>query len=152
MHLDEKNRNSDFSSTFIAMTTFDLLALARQYVKDLSDGKSGEELIAAYFSKDAMQTEFPNKLMVNGQVSDYAELIERSKKGKHVVVQQLFSIEHEHAHDNTVILEVLWKGIFTIPIGHTTPGGTITAHIAMVLEFENGKIIRQRNYDCYEPF
>jgi ketosteroid isomerase-like protein len=26
------------------------------------------------------------------------------------------------------------------------------AHIAAFLEFRDGKIVAQRNYDCYEPF
>jgi len=28
----------------------------------------------------------------------------------------------------------------------------MTAHFCMVLELEDGRIRRQRNYDCFEPF
>jgi hypothetical protein len=134
------------------MNSFDILSLAKQHLQDIADGKSGEELIAQYFLKEASLKELPNKLNVNGSTSDYNELIERSKKGKHIVMQQSFSVLHEHLAGNVVILEVLWKGVFTIPIGNTKPGGDITAHCALVMEFENGKIIKQRNYDCFEPF
>src|SRR6478735_4190361 len=120
------------------MSDFDILSLAKQHLQDLADGKFGEELIASYFSKDVTQKELPNKLNINGSTSDYNELIERSKKIRHIVMQQTFTVLHEHLAGNTVILEVLWKGIFTIPIGNTQPGGTINAHCALIMEFENG--------------
>ena len=30
--------------------------------------------------------------------------------------------------------------------------GTSAARICQVIEYEDGLIIRQRNYDCFEPF
>lgn len=134
------------------MDNFDLIAIAKQHLKDIEDGKSGEELIAPYFSHQAVQVELPNKLNVNGGTSNYSDLIERSKKGKHIIVQQSYTVMNEFISGNTVILEVLWKGVFTIPVGNTPPGGTIKAHFAMFMEFEEGKIVKQRNYDCFEPF
>jgi hypothetical protein len=38
-----------------------------------------------------------------------------------------------------------------IPIGSLTPGCEMRAHFAVILEIENERIRRQRNYDCFEP-
>jgi phosphatidylserine synthase len=35
---------------------------------------------------------------------------------------------------------------------HLQPGAVLRGHCAMVFDFVDGKIARQRNYDCYEPF
>jgi len=32
------------------------------------------------------------------------------------------------------------------------PGEAMRARICQVIEYEDGLIIRQRNYDCFEPF
>ncbi|MCB9307325.1 MAG: nuclear transport factor 2 family protein, partial [Lewinellaceae bacterium] len=53
---------------------------------------------------------------------------------------------------DTVVLECIWRGTLAIPIGNIPAGGQMTAYFAQVFEFRDGKIYRQRNYDCFEPF
>jgi len=38
------------------------------------------------------------------------------------------------------------------PFDSLPAGGTMRAHVAIFLEFRNGKIVAQRHYDCYEPW
>ena len=49
-----------------------------------------------------------------------------------------------------VALEVKWCGTLAVSLGDLTAGQVLRAHIAAYLEFRDGKIITQRNYDCYE--
>jgi ketosteroid isomerase-like protein len=37
-------------------------------------------------------------------------------------------------------------------MGSIRPGEPMRARFAQVIEFEDGLIIRQRNYDCFDPF
>lgn len=60
---------------------------------------------------------------------------------------------------NTVVLkkylqlvETLWSGEVAIDVGHLKKDQKLSAHCAIRFDFEHGKIIRQVNYDCYEPF
>jgi hypothetical protein len=46
----------------------------------------------------------------------------------------------------------MWTGTLALPIGQIPIGGHMKANFARFYEFENGKIRRQRNYDCFEPF
>ncbi len=56
------------------------------------------------------------------------------------------------AEGNRVALEVLWEGVLAIPLGTLSAGATMRAHAGMFLEFREGKIISQRNRDCFERF
>ena len=51
-----------------------------------------------------------------------------------------------------MILEVLWAGTLAIPVGSLAAGDEMRAHFAVFIELRDGRIYRQRNYDCFEPF
>lgn len=129
----------------------DILSIARQHLADIAAGKAGQEL-APYFSPNIIQTEYPNRLNDSGGVSDFNTLITRSEKGKAIIASQSYDIQKEYVQGQTVILEVIWKATFTIPIGKLSPGEEMKAHFALFIEFEGDKIIRQRNYDCFDAF
>ncbi len=38
------------------------------------------------------------------------------------------------------------------PVMNLPAGGEMKAFVAMFLTFRDGKIVSQRNYDCYLPF
>ena len=129
----------------------DILQIARQYTVALATGKSGSEL-AQFFSTGVEQTEYPNRLNPSGGFSDYKTLIERSQKGKHLIDTQTFDIQREYVCGSTVILEIVWTASFKVPFGQLAPGQPMKAFFGVFLEFIGDKIIRQRNYDCFEPF
>jgi hypothetical protein len=39
-----------------------------------------------------------------------------------------------------------------VPLGELAAGASMRAHFAMFFELEDGRIRRQRNYDCFEPW
>ena len=51
-----------------------------------------------------------------------------------------------------VSLEVLWTGVLAISFGSLSAGSEMRAHSAMFFEFNDGKVVNQRNYDCFEPW
>ena len=130
---------------------YDILSLSKKHLRDIEDGKAGMEL-AAYYSEQIEQIEYPNTLNIHGAVSVFNTLIKRSEKGRQIVVSQKYEVHKEFVNGNTVILEVTWTAIMSIPIGKTPAGKELKANFALFIEFENDKIIRQRNYDCFEPF
>ena len=129
----------------------DILKIAREYTVALATGKSGGEL-AQFFSTGVEQTEYPNRLNPSGGVSGYQTLIERSQKGKYLIDTQTFDIQREYVCGNTVILEIVWTASFKVPFGQLAPGQPMKAFFGVFMEFIGDKIIRQRNYDCFEPF
>ena len=63
-----------------------------------------------------------------------------------------YDIIHAYKDGNVVIIEAVWTGTLAIAIGKLSAGEKMKAYFAQFFEFKEGKIFRQRNYDCFEPF
>jgi ketosteroid isomerase-like protein len=124
------------------------LATARRYLRAID--ANGD--ILAFYHPDVVMEEFPNRIVPNGAVRDLAALKEANARGRNVVRAQRYDVRNVVESGDQLVLEVLWTATFTIPFGTLAAGDEMRAHFAMVLEFRDGKIHRQRNYDCYEPF
>ena len=51
-----------------------------------------------------------------------------------------------------VAVELEWSGILAVPVMNLPAGAEMKANVAMFLTFRDGRIVSQRNYDCYPPF
>jgi len=105
-----------------------------------------------FYAPDVVQEEFPNRFVPAGARRDLDGLRAAAERGKAVLSGQRFHVRDAYAVGETVILEVLWVGILAIAVGTLSAGQEMRAHFAVFLEFRDGKIVRQRNYDCFEPF
>lgn len=131
------------------------LETARRYLAaiEASSTDNGEgESVDAFFAPDIIQDEFPNRLVPSGARRNLNALREAAARGKAVIKSQRFEVQTAHAVGDTVILELLWVGTLRVPVGSLSAGAEMRAHFAMFLEFRDGLIHRQRNYDCFEPF
>ena len=63
---------------------------------------------------------------------------------------QKYLITNEMAEGEQAALEVEWTGTLAVSFRSLPSGSQRKAYFAMFLEFEEGKIVRQRNYDCFE--
>lgn len=127
------------------------LQAARRYLAAIESGATGDAL-AAFFTEDVVQEEFPNRLVPAGARRDLAAILEGAVRGKTVVTRQRYDIHSATAAGDRVALEVTWTGTLAIPIGSVQPGGELRARFAVFLDFHDGRIAAQRNYDCFDPF
>ncbi|MFF3402318.1 nuclear transport factor 2 family protein [Streptomyces sp. NPDC002659] len=123
--------------------------IAVRYHQAVSDFATGEEL-AAFFHPDATHHELPNALFPDGNIRDLAGLCAAAEAGRTGLSAQSFEVVNALAVGDQVALEVRWTGMTAVPLGDLPAGHTLRAHIATFLEFRDGKITAQRNYDCYE--
>ena len=49
-------------------------------------------------------------------------------------------------------IALVWTGVLAAPVLSLAAGTEMKAFVAMFLTFRDGKIVSQRNYDCYPPF
>ncbi|KAI9014184.1 hypothetical protein DFJ74DRAFT_681780 [Hyaloraphidium curvatum] len=129
----------------------DPLQLARQYLDAIERGTTGDAL-AAFFTDDVVQEEFPNRLVPAGARRDLADILAGAERGQKVLSAQKYEILESLVDGERVALEVLWVGTLAIPIGSIPAGGEMRARFAVFLTFRGGKIAQQRNYDCFEPW
>jgi predicted ester cyclase len=127
------------------------LELARHYIRAVEEGATGEDL-ARYLDPGVIAHWYPNRLDRKGRSCDLAAMLESAERGKKIVARQSYGIENAVADGDRVALEVTWVGTVEVPVGTLPAGSEMRAHFAVFLEFRNGKIVRQRNYDCFDPW
>ena len=106
----------------------------------------------AFYHEAVRQEELPNRLVPNGAVRDLAAIREAAARGRGVLRAQRYEVRTALVQGTRVALETLWVGTLAIPLGNIPAGGQMRAHFAMFLDFDDGRIRGQRNYDCFEPF
>jgi ketosteroid isomerase-like protein len=127
------------------------LETARNYLLAIEQGATGEAL-ARFFTPDVMHQEFPNKLSPHGRRSNLAGMLEGAEKGQKILSKQHYEIRHEMESGDCVALAVLWTGTVDVDVAGLPAGGEMRAHFAVFLEFRDGRIAAQRNYDCFDPW
>lgn len=128
-----------------------LSQIAEEFIMTLQTRNSAEELIR-FYHPEIEQIEFPNTLTKNKAVRNLEDLKLASERGKKVLQKEEYEIIKSYSFDNVVIIEALWTGTLAIPLGNIPAGGQMKAYFAQFYEFKDNKIIKQRNYDCFEPF
>jgi ketosteroid isomerase-like protein len=114
--------------------------------------KRNSEVLAEFYHPDVVQEEFPNRITPHGARRRLPDLMESFDRGKVLMSKQVYEVKKATANGDTVLLELFWRGELAIAFGTLQAGDELHAHIATVLEFFEGKIISQRNYDCFEPW
>ncbi len=124
---------------------------ARAYIAAVEGGAAGDDL-AAFYHPDVVQHEFPNRLVPSGAQRELADILRGAESGSKLMDRQIYDIHTVTEVGDRVILEYTWTGYPSTPVGTVRPGEPMRARICQVIEYEDGLIIRQRNYDCFEPF
>jgi ketosteroid isomerase-like protein len=127
----------------------DNLAIARGYLAALEafDMAAARDL----FDPAIEQIEYPNLLKPKGDRRTAAALAADGEKGRRILSAQTFEVRNALAEDDRVALEVLWTGVLAVPLGPLAAGAEMTCHSAIFLDFRDGKIVGQRNFDCFPP-
>jgi ketosteroid isomerase-like protein len=136
-----------------AMTTREQanLQTARAYLAAIEGGATGEAL-ARWFTPDVVQEEFPNRLVPTGVRRGLRELLDGAERGQKVMAAQRYEVLTALASGDRVALEVQWTGALAVPVGSLPAGGQMRARFGVFLDFRDGRIAAQRNYDCFDPF
>ncbi|GAA2622079.1 nuclear transport factor 2 family protein [Actinomadura fulvescens] len=116
--------------------------LALRYHAAVASGAIGADL-AAYLTPDFVHHELPNLFFPDGNLSDLPAVLAAAERGQGKLASQTYRVRNTVACGDTVALEIEWTGTLK-------SGPTLRAHIATFLDFRDGKICGQRNYDCYE--
>ena len=120
------------------------------YLRSIEDGDFA--YIADLFAPDAIMEQLPNRIYPNGIRSGVPRMAEAFAKGRKLLSGQTYEIKSHLADGDKVSIEVLWVGRLVVAFGDLAAGCEMRAHSAMFFQFKNGRIVSQRNYDCFEPW
>lgn len=127
------------------------IAYLHRYLSASERGVTGAEL-AEFFTPDVVHEEFPNPIVPKGMRRDLPALLAAAERGQRVIALQQFEVLNTVSDGDRMAVEVLWSGTLAVAFGSLAAGSTMQAHIGIFMEFRDGKIASQRNYDCYEPW
>lgn len=128
----------------------DNLATAKRYIRAIESGAPGEEM-AQFFAPEVIVEIFPSRFFPNGSRDNLAGIRAAAGRGKKAMSSQKYEVTNELANGDSVALEILWTGTLAVPFQSKPAGAEMRAHFAAFLQFKDGKIVSQRNYDCYDP-
>lgn len=95
---------------------------------------------------------FPNLLAKVTHTRDFAESMKGIAQGRALLRSQSYHISSHFESGARLAVELVWTGTMAVDAGPLKKGQTLSAHVCMIAEFAGGKIVAQRNYDCYEAF
>src|SRR5262245_56317148 len=133
------------------MSASDNLKLAQHYLWCLSNDATVDEL-EPLFAPDVVQEEFPNRLLPSGAIRDLQAMKEGRERGRSLLKSENYQIVNSIASDDRVSMEVVWTATVRKTVGPFTEGQVLRARFAVFLDFRDGRIARQRNYDCFDPW
>ena len=107
--------------------------------------------MAQFFAPEVIVEIFPSKFFPNGSRDNLTGILAAAKRGRKAMTTQTYAVRNALASGDQVALEVDWTGTLAVPFQTIPAGGQMRAHFAAFLQFKDGKIVSQRNYDCYEP-
>ena len=124
------------------------IAAALSFVRAIEamDGSKME----GFFAPDVEQTEMPNAFKPAGQVRDLNALKSDIGKSKGIIEQQKYDILNTIAYGEFVVLEMVWHGTVVTDIPPLREGQKLRAQCVAVFEFREGKVVKLRNYDCFD--
>jgi ketosteroid isomerase-like protein len=129
----------------------EVMELTRRYFAALEGGATGETL-AAFYAPEVVQEELPNRLNPHGVRRDLAAILDAAQRGQKVMASQRYEILHAVADGDCVAVEFRWSGTLAVPAGSLAAGAVMQGRFACFLEFRAGRIVAQRNYDCFDPW
>lgn len=127
------------------------LEIAREYIAAIERGATGDTF-ARFFTPDVTFQEMPNRVTPHGLTVDLSKALRGVKRSQQIFKRQIYKIINTLAEGNRVALEIEWIGITAVQIQNLPPGSEIRDHLAVFLEFREGRIARQHDYDCFEPW
>jgi predicted ester cyclase len=135
------------------MTSIESTNLSRavEWIRAVERGTTGDQL-AEFLTSDAVHEDMPNRVFPNGMRYDLAGMRAAAERGNALLPRQRYDILSAIASGNSVAIQLDWSGELAVPYGSLKPGDELKAHIAIFMEFRDGKICHQRDYGCYEPF
>jgi ketosteroid isomerase-like protein len=129
-----------------------LIALVQRYLDLVADPTSDLAAIEAVLDPEFRFIEHSNLMSPAGSERDRTIVLDSIPQGRMLLSSQRFEV-HDHAvvGDTRVITRAFWEGRLAMGAGLLGIGSSLRADLAMFFDVRDGRIVRQENFDCYQP-
>ena len=110
------------------------------------------QTLAEFCGPEMTVQEFPSHVAPQGRVRRGEELCATWEQGRKFVKSQRYRVVRVIENGDEMAVEVEYTGVLATEVMNLRTGSEVKAYVAMFLTFRDGKIVEQRNYDCYPPF
>lgn len=128
---------------------------AEQFVLAFLKAIENDEVIGnelRWYTEDAVQVEWPNRLLPAGATRSLNDLREAGERGRTIVERQGYEVTNVVAVGDKVAVEAIFRATFKIDVAGLPQGQAMVAHFAMFFEMQGGRIARHHTYDCFDPW
>jgi ketosteroid isomerase-like protein len=125
--------------------------LVERYFAALERGATGEDL-AAHYHAEVVQEEFPNRFSPHGARRNLSEILAAAERGQRAIAGHRYQILSILVDGHRAAVEFAWSGTLAVPVGTLTAGTVMRGRFASFLEFQDGRILAQRSYDCFDSW
>lgn len=123
--------------------------VVKEYLAQVESFSAG---VAALVHPDVSFVEYPNLINKKGQVRNLEQALKGLALGRQILAWQKYEVTDIVESKDSLLAEAKWSGQIAADVGHLKKDQLLMAYSAMRFDFKDGKIVRQVNYDCYEPF
>jgi ketosteroid isomerase-like protein len=109
-----------------------------------------EATLRSIYAEKAVQIEHPNRLKPKGDRRGVDKMLSDLKRGKAILREERYEVEEAVAAGDLVAVRVRWTGVLAVPVAALAPGDSMVCESGIFLRFEQGRVVEQHNYDCFE--
>jgi ketosteroid isomerase-like protein len=123
----------------------------RRYFHAIASGAiMGRE--SEWYCDDAVQIEYPNKVTPAAARRSVSDIKAAAERGALIVERQRYEILSLVEQGDKVAAQAVFRAAFNTDLPGLPKGREMTAHLGIFFVMQAGKIARQENYDCFEPW
>jgi ketosteroid isomerase-like protein/carbon monoxide dehydrogenase subunit G len=141
----------EFASGPPSQTSESNFDTARRYLDVLSSRAAAAE-IAPFLAPSLIQEEFPHRFLDGPQVRSPEAILEARGRALSAFASERHELAAATGGGSQVAMELRWRGTDAAGDGGGAERHELDARMAMFLKFEDGRIVRQRIYSCFEPW
>ncbi|MBX2802580.1 MAG: nuclear transport factor 2 family protein [Myxococcales bacterium] len=123
-----------------------------RYLAEVSALAPDVDAVAKLLHEDVEFIEHPNLISPKGRVRDRQGMLDGVQAGAEIIARQHFDVwDRIRVDADSHVLRAAWEGELAVRIGAWRMGTVLRAKLAMFFELRDDLIVRQENFDCYEP-
>jgi ketosteroid isomerase-like protein len=123
--------------------------LARAYLHAI-ETRAGREVLEELLDPDLTIEVLPNRLDPRGSRRSRDEALAGMERGRALLREEHYEVHSALESQGRAALEFVWTGVLALSLGPLEAGSTLRCRSSMHVETRDGRIVAQRNYDCFD--